>query len=184
VREHSLVVHDWGALALIAAQRAPQRIRRLVVINAVPLLPGYRWHRTARVWRTPVLGELSNRIWTRRTLELGLRESRGDWSRPSPEFVDLIWDHLDAGTFRAVLRLYRSAPEDALAAAGRRLGTIEAPALVVWGLRDRYLPAGFGRAWAGALPGAELLELPRAGHWPWREEPGVVDRVLGFLERA
>ncbi len=55
----SLVVHDWGAVGLAFAQRHPERIDRLVVINAVPLLPGYRWHRTARIWRTPVLGELS-----------------------------------------------------------------------------------------------------------------------------
>jgi pimeloyl-ACP methyl ester carboxylesterase len=184
VREHSLVVHDWGALALIGAQRAPELVRRLVVINSVPLLPGYRWHRTARVWRTRRLGELSNRIWTRRLLDLGLRESRGDWSRHDPAFVDDIWDHLDPGTFRAVLRLYRSAPEDALAAAGRDLGSIAAPALVVWGGRDRYIPARFGRAYADVLPAAELLELPDAGHWPWREDPAVVPRVLEFLERA
>jgi pimeloyl-ACP methyl ester carboxylesterase len=182
--DYSLVVHDWGSLALIAAQREPERVRRLVVANAVPLLPGYRWHRTARTWRTPVLGELSNRLWTRGALALGLRESRGDWSRHSPEFVDSIWDKLDQGTFRAILPLYRSAPADRLAAAGRRLGLIEAPALVVWGLKDRYLPARFGRAWADALPGAELMELPDAGHWPWLDADGVVERVIGFVERA
>ena len=54
----SLVVHDWGAVGLLLAQRLPERIERIVIINAVPLLPGYRWHRTARIWRTPGLGEL------------------------------------------------------------------------------------------------------------------------------
>ena len=44
VGERKLVVHDWGALALIGAQRRPELVERLVVINAVPLLPGYRWH--------------------------------------------------------------------------------------------------------------------------------------------
>ena len=52
-----LVVHDWGAAALAFAQRFPERIERLVVVDAVPLLPGYRWHPTARVWRVPLLGE-------------------------------------------------------------------------------------------------------------------------------
>ena len=33
---------------LLWAQRFPERVERLVVINAVPLLPGYRWHRVAR----------------------------------------------------------------------------------------------------------------------------------------
>ena len=150
-------------------------------MNAVVLLPGYRWHRTARVWRTRGLGELSNRIWSRRLLDLGLRESRGDWSRHDPAFVDMVWEHLDHGTFDAILRLYRSADPDRLAAAGERLGAIRAPALVVWGGRDRYLPARFGPAYAERLPNSELLELPEAGHWPWIDAPEVVDRVIRFL---
>jgi pimeloyl-ACP methyl ester carboxylesterase len=182
VSEYSLVVHDWGAVALIAAQDDPARMRRLVVANAVPLLPGYRWHRVARIWRTPVLGELSGLLGSRRLLDWGLRESRGDWSRHDPAFVDMIWDHLDRGTRTAILRLYRSADPDRLAAAGERLGTIEAPALVVWGMRDRYLPARFGADYADRLPQAELLELPSAGHWPWIDEPTLIDRVVRFLE--
>jgi pimeloyl-ACP methyl ester carboxylesterase len=182
VDRYSLVVHDWGGVALLPAQEEPERIRRLVILNAVPLLPGYRWHRTARIWRTRGLGELSNRIWSRRLLDYGLRESRGDWSRHDPAFVDLIWDHFDRDSRAAVLRLYRSADPDRLAAAGRRLGAITAPALVVWGGRDRYLPSRFGPAYAAELPNSELLELPKAGHWPWIDAPEVVGRVIGFLE--
>jgi pimeloyl-ACP methyl ester carboxylesterase len=183
VGDYSLTVHDWGPVALVAAQRHPERVRRLAVINAVPLLPGYRWHRLARIWRRRRLGELSTRIWSRRAVDLSLRESRGDWSRHSPEFVDLIWDHLDRGTLEAILRLYRSAPESKLAEAGAGLASLDCPALVVWGLRDRYLPARFGRAYANALPNAELIELPESGHWPWRDEPSVIDSIVAFLER-
>jgi pimeloyl-ACP methyl ester carboxylesterase len=182
VGEYSLVVHDFGGLGLITAQRHPERLRRLVIVNALTLLPGYRWHRLARIWRTPRLGELSNRLWSRWTLRQGLRESRGDWSAPPPEFVDMIWEHLDAGTFEAILRLYRSAPESRLADLGADLGRLDAPALVVWSLKDRYLPARFGRAYAEALPNAELVELPRYGHWPWLEDPAVIDRIVDFLE--
>jgi pimeloyl-ACP methyl ester carboxylesterase len=181
IEEHSLVVHDWGAVALIAAPAEPERIRRLVLMNAVPLLPGYRWHRTARVWRTRGLGELSSRIWTRRLLDLGLRESRGDWSRHDPAFVDMVWDHLDRGTFEAILRLYRSAPPERLAAAGADLGSLSCPALVVWGMRDRYISGRFAAAYAAALPGSELIEMPEAGHWPWIDAPEVIDRVIRFL---
>ena len=41
---------------LAFAQRFPERIERLVVLTTVPLLPGYRWHRVARAWRTPAAG--------------------------------------------------------------------------------------------------------------------------------
>src|SRR5262249_15857789 len=178
---YSLVVHDWGAVALIAAQDEPDRIRRLVIINAVVLLPGYRWHRTARVWRTRGLGELSNRLWSRRLLDLGLRESPADSTRHDPEFVAAIWERLDRDIFAAILRLYRSAPPERLAAAGERLDSITAPTLVVWGLRDRYLPARFGAAYAARFPHSELIDLPQAGHWPWIDSPEVVDRVIRFL---
>ena len=49
---YSLVCHDWGVIGLIAAQAHPERLRRLVLVNVVPLLPGYRWHWIARcAWR-------------------------------------------------------------------------------------------------------------------------------------
>jgi pimeloyl-ACP methyl ester carboxylesterase len=181
VEDYSLVVHDWGSVALVGAQEEPERVRRLVIMNSVVLLPGYRWHRTARIWRTRGLGELSTRIRSRRLLDYGLRESRGDWSRHDPAFVDMIFDQLDKGTFDAILRLYRSAPPERLAAAGERLGAIRAPALVIWGGKDRYLPARFGPEFAARLPNSELIELPEAGHWPWIDAPEVVDRVIQFL---
>jgi pimeloyl-ACP methyl ester carboxylesterase len=177
-----VVIHDWGAIALIAALEEPDRVGRMVLINTVPLLPGYRWHRTARLWRTPVVGELFNRLFSRRGLDLGLRESRGDWSPHPPEFVNLVWDHLDRGTSTAILRLYRSAPPAELEAAGRELSALTAPTLVVWGMKDRYIPGRFGLAHAAVLPNAELIELPEAGHWPWRDDPSIIPRIVDFLQ--
>jgi len=68
-----------------------------------------------------------------------------------------------------------------LAASGTRLGTLTGPAMVVWGMQDPYLPARFGRAYAQALRGAELVELPDAGHWPWLDRGDVIDIVVSFL---
>ncbi|HEY2142215.1 MAG TPA: alpha/beta hydrolase [Solirubrobacteraceae bacterium] len=181
VERVSLVVHDWGAVGLAFAQRHPERVERLVVINAVPLLPGYRWHRIARVWRTPVLGELAMGSTVRRTLRVSSRESNVT-PGPLPEaWLDTVLDHFDQGTQRATLRLYRSAPPDGLAAAGAQLERLTMPALVVWGLRDPYIPAGFGRAYAQALGDAELVELSDAGHVPWLDRPETIDRVADFL---
>ena len=69
------------------------------------------------------------------------------------DFIDSIWDHYDHGTQRAILKLYRSAPPDVLARAGERLGEISAPALVVWGGDDPYLPPRFAHAYGEALGG-------------------------------
>lgn len=181
IGRHKLGVHDWGVIALIAAQRAPNRIERLVVINAVPLLPGFHWHLIAQLWRLPMVGEALNKSWNRPAARLALRLARGDRRAWSPEFIDMIYDHLDAGTKRTILGLYRSGPPKALAAAGANLGLLGCPALVLWGNRDPYLPSRFGPAWAESLPGASLVELPRNGHWPWHEDAAVAERVAGFL---
>lgn len=179
-----LVAHDWGAVGLAFAQAHPERVQRLVVTNAVPLLPGYRWHRTARIWRTPVLGELAMGATTRRVLRLLTRESN---TTPGPlpdESIDSVLAHFDQGTQRAILRLYRSSPNDVLAKAGERLSTLTMPALVVWGARDPYIPARFGRAYAEVLPNSELLELPDAGHWWWLDRPDAIEQVSDFLTAA
>jgi pimeloyl-ACP methyl ester carboxylesterase len=182
VERYSLVVHDWGAVSLIGAQDEPERIRRLVVANAVVLLPGYRWHRTARIWRTRGLGEASRVLAARPLVDLGLRESRGDWSRHAPPFVDEVAAQLrERRRVAAILRLYRSGDPDRLAAAGERLGQITAPALVVWGMRDRYLPARFGAAYAARLPNSTLIEALTAGHWPWLDSPELVEAMIRFV---
>jgi pimeloyl-ACP methyl ester carboxylesterase len=175
------VVHDWGTVGLLAALRHPQRLERVVIINAVPLLPGYRWHWAARIWRRRGMGELFNVATTERATRLILRQARPRL-RPMPEeFVEELWRHWDRGTRRAVLRLYRSADPDELAAAGLRLGELECPSLVVWGEHDPYLPPRFGERYAERLPRAELWKVSRAGHWPWIDRPEVVDRVVSFL---
>jgi pimeloyl-ACP methyl ester carboxylesterase len=181
IERFSLVVHDWGSVGLAFAQRHPSRIERLVVIDAVPLLPDFRWHRVARVWRTPLLGELMMGSTGRFTLRRASAESNST-PGPLPEaWLDTVLDHFDQGTQRAILRLYRSSPPDVLAAAGADLSLLEMPALVVWGADDPYIPARFGAAYARALPNAELLEIPDAGHVPWLDRPDVIDRVTAFL---
>jgi pimeloyl-ACP methyl ester carboxylesterase len=167
-----LVVHDWGAAGLVWAQRNPERVERLVVIDAVPLLPGYRWHRIARAWRTRGLGEFLIGATTRYALRRTI----------PPAIADAAWPHFDQGTQRAILRLYRTSPEERLAAAGADLRRIDCPALVIWGADDPYVPARFADGYAAVLGGAHAEHIPGAGHWPWVDRPEVVDRVAHFLD--
>jgi pimeloyl-ACP methyl ester carboxylesterase len=171
----SLVVHDWGAVGLLFAMRAPERIERVAIINAVPFLPGYRWHRAARVWRRRGAGELL----------MGTTSARGI-ATLVPDLkprAEVIAQRMDQGTQRAILRLYRSAPEDVLARAGEQLGRIACPAFVLWGERDPYIPPRFAQAYADALPDATVQVVPGAGHWPWLQQPELVRTVSSFLER-
>jgi len=181
VEQRKLVVHDWGSLALIGAQRRPQLVEKLVVINVVPLLPGYRWHWVAQIWRRRGLGELANATTTRWGMERTLRQARGDRSPMPPEFVDMVWKHWDKGTSRAVLALYRHADPDRLAAAGRDLPKLTCPSLVLWGARDPYLPTKFAESYARTLPSSKLQLVPAGGHWPWIDDARVIDDIVNFL---
>ena len=182
IERHNLVVHDWGAVALIGAQAHPERVRRLVVIDAVPLLPSFRWHWVGRIWRRRPWGEIANATTTKLSMALVLRRARGN-RRPMPrEFLEMIWRHWPRGTNPAVLRLYRDGDPDRLAAAGAALDRIACPSLVVWGDRDPYLPTRFAHEYGRALGGAEVEILSGAGHWPWIDDPSLVERVLDFLD--
>jgi pimeloyl-ACP methyl ester carboxylesterase len=81
------------------------------------------------------------------------------------------------------LVLYRQADPSRLAVAGKDLGRLTCPSLVLWGDRDPYLPLRFAEGYAMALPNAELEIGGGAGHWPWIDDPTVIDRVAGFLGR-
>ena len=168
----SLVTHDWDGLALAWAARRPEQIERIVIMDSVPLLPGYRWHRVARAWRTRGLGEVAMGLTTR----FGIRRAL-----PRP-IADLVWPYFDQGTQRAILRLYRSADPEVLAAAGSDLGRLTAPALILWGDEDPYLPGRFADDYANALGGpAEVEHLAGAGHWLWHDRPDALERVATFL---
>jgi pimeloyl-ACP methyl ester carboxylesterase len=182
VEQRKLVVHDWGGLALIGAQRQPQRVERLVVVNTVPLLPGYRWHWIAQLWRRRGVGELLNATTTRSSLALLMRQARGDRSAMPPEFVDMVWEHWDKGTRDATLALYRHADPPRLAQAGQNLSQLTCPSLVIWGDQDPYLPTRFAEAYAAALPNSTLQIAAGAGHWPWIDDPSVIDDVLSFVD--
>lgn len=181
VQRVRLCVHDWGVVGLLWAIEHPERVERLVVVNAIPLLPGYRWHRWARLWRAPLAGELTVGTMIKPVLRRAWRRASGTLGPLPAPFVESADRHFDQGTQRATLRLHRASPPEALARAGERLDRITAPALVLWSPADPYVPARFGAAYADALPGARLEEIENAGHWAWIGRPDVVERIVGFL---
>jgi len=52
----------------------------------------------------------------------------------------------------------------------QRLHRVAAPSLVVWGDDDRIVSPAYGRAFAQSIPGARYVEIPNAGHYPYREQ--------------
>jgi pimeloyl-ACP methyl ester carboxylesterase len=179
-----LVLHDFGGpIGLAWAAMRPDRIASITLIDT-GLLPGYRWHSLARVWRTPVLGELFQATATRPAFRflLNRNEPRG----LPREFVEAMYDHYDRRTRKAVLELYR-ATDDPGGMSEALVGLFaerEVPALVIWGEHDAYLPSSYAERQREAFPAAEVHVLPASGHWPFADAPETVERLLGdFLAK-
>ena len=174
--------HGWGAaVALAYAQARPARVSGLVLIDSLPLLDGFTWPRAVRHGLRPGIGELVMGSLTRRRLARLLRAGAADPDAWTEDRIDAVWAQFDQGTQRAILRVARSITPAGLVAAGAGLAALDVPALVVWGERDPWLDARFGRAYAERLPDARLELVPGAGHWPWLEDPRVVQLVTSFL---
>jgi pimeloyl-ACP methyl ester carboxylesterase len=97
-----------------------------------------------------------------------------------------MWRDYDRGTRRTVLKLYRATdarrmspvPPATLRALGR-------PALVVWGMRDVYIPTRFALRHREAFPDATFVKLPDSGHFPMADDPDrLAAAVLPFLRRV
>lgn len=180
-----LCMHDWGAAVGLAwASEQPERVQRLVAINAVPLMAGFRWRGPARLVRTPFVGPIAVGSATKRILRhASRRASAGKGPMPKP-FVSNVAANFDLGTERATLALLRSASPESLAQAGANLGVITAPALVLWGKEDPYIPQRFGAGYAATLGDATLEVVEEAGHWPWIDRPALTTRIIEHLSQT
>ena len=83
-----------------------------------------------------------------------------------------MYRHFDRQTRRAVLELYRSTSDfQGLAyLLQRALRPLDLPALVIWGMRDPYIPAHLAERQKRTFPRAQVHCLAMSGHWPFIDE--------------
>jgi pimeloyl-ACP methyl ester carboxylesterase len=177
-----LVLHDFGGpWGLQWAADHPEAHASTTLINTGVLLRE-RWHALAKVWRTPVLGELSFKITTRGGMRLFMKRTNPP-SFPRAFGDELFEIYADKATRRAVLELYRNTPLAASAAAiAPRLREHQRPTCVVWGAKDPYLKLRAAERQREVFRDARITILPDSGHWPQADDPaGVAAAVLPFL---
>lgn len=182
VQRAHLVMHDFGGgWGLRWALEHPERVGSLTFINC-GVLDGYRWHRYARIWQTPVLGELFQLASNAAALHAAMSH---DNPRPLPRaFTERIARYADWGHKRAVLKLYRASRnvQAAFPEPSQRPDTSALPVCVVWGEGDPYVPAAYAHRQRETFPKAQVHVLPRLGHWPFIDDPqAVLSIVRGFL---
>lgn len=175
-----IVGHDWGALiAQRVAMLRPDLIRSWAISNAV-IEPEYRGHRLARIWNTPVLGEIFMALSKADKLAEGLAAQGMPADIAREEAVQ--WKLKDKR--RAILKLYRSAKGLSFA----HDWALDIPKLpvrgaLIWGEGDPYVPLSVAQRYA-ANTATPLTVIERAGHWAIAERPDAVAAALrAFWDR-
>ena len=185
VRRAHLVLHDFGVgWGLSWAVANPDRVASLTLVN-IGVLPDYRWHWAARAWRTPWLGEAFMATTNRAGFSLLMKI--GNPRGLPAEFVNAMYDHFDAGTRRAVLRLYRATPDVGalFTPHAEEFRRWLVPVCVVWGAKDPYLPLKYAQMQREYFPAAEINIFEDSGHFPHTDNPErFAEIVVPFLERA
>ena len=177
-----IVAHDFGGpWALAWAARHPGALASATLVNTGVVID-YRWHHYARIWRTPVLGEVFMATASRPGFRLLLGRENPRLTRDQ---LDRIYDASRSwATKRAVLKLYRATPAATLAAPAAALRPLNRPALVIWGTQDAYVPREQAERQRRAFPSAQVELLDGHGHWVMLEHPDrVASLVIPFLRR-
>jgi pimeloyl-ACP methyl ester carboxylesterase len=166
-----VVGHDWGGGHVVNAVMHRPELVRSWVSDVVGLFdPDYVWHDFAQTWQTPGDGEeLVN------TLLGGTVEDRAERMVSLGIPVDtatLIAPEQGPEMGRAILSLYRSARQPAMAEAGRELEKAAArPGLSLLATEDPFIGVADNRRRAADRAGARTEVLDGLGHWWMVQDP-------------
>lgn len=171
-----------GQLAWELAAEVPERVAGLVLVDAAgyPFTPesvpiGFQIARQR--WLRPIISHLLPRA----MIESSVRNVYGDPTRVDRELVDRYYElTLRAGNRRALgLRMDHAIPTAERAA---RIPTLIQPTLILWGGRDRLIPAEYGNHFAADIRWSRLVLFPDLGHVLHEEAPDeTLEPVLFFL---
>jgi pimeloyl-ACP methyl ester carboxylesterase len=179
----ALVGNSWsGGWALSFAQRYPQRVSRLALLDSSGLNVPDIW--AWRVFKIPVLGELlANFDGTRGSVRSFLDLALDHQTLVTAEMVNEFWSPATFRTNRLATVLLERRLDWAQTQA--RLGSTSTPTMILWGRQDRVLASWQADRLARALPHASAHVLPGCGHLLELDCPSQADRYLaGFLARG
>lgn len=173
-----LVGHDWGGGHVVNAVMHRPELVRSWVSDVVGLFdPDYVWHDLAQVWQTPGDGERLVDTMLGGTVED--RAERLSAMGIPPDIATSIAAAQGPEMGRAILSLYRSARQPAMAEAGRELERAAArPGLSLLATEDPYIGLAGNRRRAADRAGARTEVLDGLGHWWMTQDPARGAAVL------
>jgi pimeloyl-ACP methyl ester carboxylesterase len=156
-----------GWLAAEFAIRAPQRVRRLVLVAPAGLV--------VEKARAPELAEI-----TPPELPSYLAHDPAVALSYFPKAPDPAFDAQLGREIGAYAQLVRNNPQGN-PKLSRWLHRVSAPTLLLWGTADRMRPVGQADAWKALLPDARVSLIPNAGHLVFEEAPSAAKVAADFL---
>ncbi len=167
-----LVGHDWGGGHVVnAVMHRPELVRSWASDILGVFDPDYVWHDLAQVWQTPGDGEQLVDTMLGGTLEERAGQLADISGMPSDIATSLAAAQGPA-MGRAILLLYRSARQPAIAEAGRDLEKAAArPGLSILATEDTYVGSEEMRRRAAQRAGARTEVLEGLGHWWMVQDP-------------
>jgi pimeloyl-ACP methyl ester carboxylesterase len=173
-----------GEIAWHTAVLAPQRVERLVLVDAGGYAFTARWVRVGfRLARMLVARGLSRNVLPRSLVARSLRSLYGDSSRVSETLIDRYYElTLREGNRKALAQRFEQLQPGVDSAL---IASLTVPTLILWGGRDRLFPPEDGRAFARDIAGSRLVLLDGLGHVPHEEDPArSVAELRRFLAMA
>jgi pimeloyl-ACP methyl ester carboxylesterase len=179
-----VVGHDWGGgIAWLFAMAYPEMVERLGILNGphpIDMVRGLRrpdhLKRTWYMFFFQIPG-LPERIIARDDFRALRRFLRRD-GLTDAEVERYIEALRRDGALRGGISYYRAMMRAFVTRSLPRFRRIEAPVMVVWGERDRYLGKDLARPDPEWVPNARVELLPEAGHWVQRDAPDRVNSLL------
>jgi pimeloyl-ACP methyl ester carboxylesterase len=183
-----VVGHDWGGvLAWALAIRAPEEVRRLVILNAPhpatfqrALYSPSQWLHSAYVGFFQLEGiaedalARDNYALIRRTFRAADRERAWLTDADIQRYVDAI---ARPGALTAALSYYRQVVRRGPGIVGPAR-VIAAPTLVLWGELDPYLGVESLNGLERWVDDLRVQRFATAGHWLNQQEPAYVNEAL------
>lgn len=166
-----LVGHDWGGGHVVnLVMHRPELVRSWASDIVGVFDPDYVWHDMAQVWQTPGDGERLVDTMLDGTVED--RAARMAALGIPSDVATAIAAAQTPEMGRAILLLYRSARQPALAEAGRALPNAAArPGVSILATEDHYVGSEATRRRAAERAGARTEVLDGLGHWWMSEDP-------------
>jgi pimeloyl-ACP methyl ester carboxylesterase len=169
----NIVGHDFGGhFALAWAIRHPEKVRRVVVSNT-SFFSDYKWHWAARLWRTPVLGEMAMAATSEGALA---RTLKGAAPKLSDDQLKSTAHLYTPAAKKMALRLYRAADPAGFKAweSGLRSLTSNVPTMVLWGDKDPFVDPSYAERFGARV----VHHYPENSHWVPAEAPEQTAQYL------